>query len=194
VIAELPSRLDSLVSDLDCFDTSPDNDGDGRRCQLDCDDDDRARYDGAVEVCGDHIDQDCSGAWDDGPSCPACAADSALPGYLFCPRGAGHDAAETACVAAGAHLASIASKSQNDALAQRAALWFSNTPIWLGLRAPASSGSFAWSDGSALAYDAYAPGEPAGDGSDERCVSLHAEDGRWTAGGCYRALPYVCEQ
>jgi hypothetical protein len=194
VIAELPQRLDSLAADLDCLDTSPDNDGDGRRCQLDCNDSDGALYEGALEVCGDHIDQDCSGAWDDGPSCPACAADSALPGYLFCPHDATREAAEAACVAAGAHLASVASKSENDALAQRAALWFSGTPIWLGLHAPASSPNFAWSDGSAFAYAAYAPGEPAGDSSEGRCVSLRPEDALWTAGDCYRVLPYVCKQ
>jgi hypothetical protein len=194
VIAELPQRLDSLDSALDCLDTSPDNDADGRRCQLDCDDGDPARYEGAQEVCGDHIDQDCSGAWDDGASCPACAADSAVPGYLFCPRGATRDTAEAACAAASAHLARVAAQGENDALAQRAALWFSGIPIWLGLGAPADSGSFTWSDGSALGYTAYAPGEPAGDSSQRRCVSLRPEDALWTAGDCYRVLPYVCEQ
>jgi CotH kinase protein/Lectin C-type domain/Putative metal-binding motif len=194
VASELQGRLDDLISDLDCLSTAPDKDGDGRRCKLDCNDDDRALYYGAPEICGDHIDQDCNGAWDDGPSCPVCAADSALPGYLFCPRAATRDAAESACVASHAHLASVAAKSQNDAIAARAALWFSDSPLWIGLRAPANSSSFAWSDGSPLSYDAYAPDEPAGDDSDARCVSLRPEEGRWTASDCYRALPYVCKQ
>jgi hypothetical protein len=194
VIAELEPRLASLISDLDCLSTSPDMDGDGRRCQLDCKDDDGARYYGAAEVCGDHIDQDCSGSWDDGPNCPACAPDSALPGYLFCPRGEKRDEAETACMAAGAHLVSISSQSQNSAVAGRAALWFLDTPIWIGLRASTNSANFTWSDGSSLSYDAYAPGEPAGDDSEGRCVSMKVEDGRWTVGSCYRVLPYVCKQ
>ena len=194
VIAELPRRLDGLASDLDCLATSPDADGDGRRCQLDCDDANAARYEGAPEVCGDHVDQDCSGAWDDGPACPVCVPDSALPGYLFCPRAATHDTAEAGCVAAGAHLTSVGSNSENDALAQRAALWFSGASIWLGLRAPANATDFGWSDGSASAYAAYAPGQPPADSSDARCVSLRPEDALWTAGGCYRVLPYVCKQ
>ena len=62
------------------------------------------------------------------------------------------------------------------------------------ISAPAASSSFAWSDGSPLSYDAYAPNEPAGDDSDARCVSLRSEDGRWTASDCYRVLPYVCKE
>jgi hypothetical protein len=194
VLAELQERLDDLVSDLECLDSGPDKDGDGRRCELDCDDDDRTRYDGAAEICGDHIDQDCNGIWDDGPSCPVCAPDSALSGYLFCPHAVTRDAAESACVAARGHLVSVAMQSQNEAIRGRAALWFTESPVWIGLRASANSATFTWSDGSALSYNAYAPNEPAGDDSSGRCVSLRTEDGRWTAGDCYRALPYVCKQ
>jgi hypothetical protein len=193
VIAELPDRLADLISDLDCLSTSPDMDGDGRRCQLDCKDDDRTRFYGAPEVCGDQIDQDCSGSWDDGPTCPACAADSALPGYLFCPRAATREAAELACASASAQLASVASQSQNDALARRAALWFGDSPVWIGLRAPANSANFAWSDGSSSSFAAWAEGEPAGNASEARCASL-AEAGRWAASDCYRMLPSVCKQ
>lgn len=194
VIAELEPRLNALVSDLDCLSTSPDMDGDGRRCQLDCKDDDRTRHYGAVELCGDHVDQDCSGAWDDGPDCPVCAPDSALPGYLFCPRGETRDNAETACMAAGAHLLSISSQTQNEAVAGRAAMWLADTPIWIGLQAPASSSTFSWSDGSPFSYNAYAAGEPAGDNAERRCASLDVEDRKWKTESCYIVLPYVCEQ
>lgn len=193
VIAGLQARLDGLTADLACHGTALDMDGDGRSCQLDCSDSDPTRYYGAPEVCGDHVDQDCSGAWDDGPSCPACAPDSALPGYLVCPRSEVHDAAEAACAAAGAQLASIVSSGENAAIVGRAALWFPDRTIWLGLRAPAGSPDFAWSDGSPLSYQAYAPGEPAPDTSDDRCVALRP-DGQWTAGGCYSLRPYVCKQ
>ncbi|MEM9188390.1 MAG: N-acetylmuramoyl-L-alanine amidase [Myxococcota bacterium] len=40
----------------------PDRDGDGAAADRDCDDNDAARFPGAVEVCGDGIDQNCSGA------------------------------------------------------------------------------------------------------------------------------------
>jgi hypothetical protein len=48
-----------------CDPTNADADGDGWRCDNerapDCDDDDGARHPGEIEVCGDGIDQDCSG-------------------------------------------------------------------------------------------------------------------------------------
>jgi hypothetical protein len=40
----------------------PDQDGDGFRADTDCDDEDPTIHPGAVEVCGDGIDQSCSGA------------------------------------------------------------------------------------------------------------------------------------
>ena len=39
-----------------------DKDGDGSRADVDCDDTSSAKHPGAVDVCGDAIDQDCSGA------------------------------------------------------------------------------------------------------------------------------------
>jgi hypothetical protein len=40
----------------------PDGDGDGSRADVDCADADATRHPGAVESCGDGVDQDCSGA------------------------------------------------------------------------------------------------------------------------------------
>ena len=40
---------------------APDGDGDGSRSDVDCDDTSAALHPGAVETCGDAIDQDCSG-------------------------------------------------------------------------------------------------------------------------------------
>ena len=41
--------------------TPPDADGDGARADVDCRDTDAAIHPGAVDICGDGIDQDCSG-------------------------------------------------------------------------------------------------------------------------------------
>jgi hypothetical protein len=45
-----------------------DRDGIGR-CGGDCDDTDRAIRPAAREICGDLVDQDCSGVPDDDPRC-----------------------------------------------------------------------------------------------------------------------------
>ena len=56
----------------DCDDDDPainpgvDADGDGSNMCLDCDDDDPDNFPGNLEICADGLDQDCSGADDDG--------------------------------------------------------------------------------------------------------------------------------
>ena len=55
--ADMQTLLDAVV-----YYGSPDEDGDGFRAYLDCDDTDPTVYPCASEVCGDGIDQDCSGA------------------------------------------------------------------------------------------------------------------------------------
>ena len=61
---------------------APDADGDGSPADVDCDDADPSRYPGAMETCGDGVDQDCDGSdltcpgADAGPGQDAGAADS----------------------------------------------------------------------------------------------------------------------
>jgi hypothetical protein len=63
-------RTDAVRAWLDCRaapDAAPDADGDHRPFCLDCKDTDPTVYPGAVEICGDGIDQNCDGT---DPPCP----------------------------------------------------------------------------------------------------------------------------
>jgi uncharacterized protein (TIGR02145 family) len=57
---ECPSGFDCINGE--CIQVSFDTDGDGFASNEDCDDTDPSIYPGAVEICDDDIDQDCSGS------------------------------------------------------------------------------------------------------------------------------------
>lgn len=70
VIANVQRSIAAFESELTCQSTSGvDGDDDGRKCRLDCQDNEPARYHGAPEICGDEVDQDCNGEADDGSLC-----------------------------------------------------------------------------------------------------------------------------
>ena len=64
----------SMICEDACVE-GEDQDGDGYlRCGEDCDDSNAAVNPGTDEVCGNGIDEDCSGWPDDGPVCEAPGA------------------------------------------------------------------------------------------------------------------------
>lgn len=84
-----PANLDALDAACAHGDaTIPDADGDGVPASLDCDDAAAWRHPGALEVCGDGIDDDCDGEVDEDcgppladPGCSGCAS-SPGPGLV----------------------------------------------------------------------------------------------------------------
>jgi hypothetical protein len=77
-----PADLDALDAECTHGDaTIPDADGDGAPASLDCDDAAAWRHPGALEVCGDGVDDDCDGNTDEAcgpavedPGCSGCAS------------------------------------------------------------------------------------------------------------------------
>ena len=60
-----------------------DNDGDGYKSNVDCNDNDAAINPGAVEICGDNIDNNCSGQIDEGCGPPPTCTDNDGDGYAI---------------------------------------------------------------------------------------------------------------
>ncbi len=144
----------------------------------------------------------------DGP-CPTielpCAGVRTVDGahcFTHQPGQAAWAAAESACVAAGAHLASIHTNEEATIVSDLAA----GSLTWIGLTDSAVDGQFTWTSGEwAQPLANYLPfdqGQPDNDTSvlaeGEDCVALPVDsdaDGRevWADDECTNAHAYVCE-
>ncbi len=182
---EHPARM---LAGLRCLDPADDLDGDlTLACAGDCDEDDPGRHPGAAEVCGDEIDQSCSGVTDDGQDCPPCRIVDGPDGarFLLCHGEATYAQPEEICARYGLRLASVRSAEEQAALTALA-MQRVRSDWWLGMRfvddAP------VWLDGSPVDYTAWAPDEPHGGG----CVVLGRDSGLWRAVHCGLRYPVIC--
>lgn len=95
--------------------------------------------------------------------------------------------AQTACIAAGGHLASITSSAEQ---ALVASIHNVLQNPWIGLTDELVEGSFGWITGEAMSFNGFATGQPDG-GGPEDCVNLFAaaiappgETSRWNDTSC----------
>jgi len=169
----------------------PDADGDGALCTVDCRDDDPAIHPGEPEICGDGIDQDCSGQADDGKDCDCQVVMRGVQRYHFCPSGRTYDEAVAHCGAQGAAVVTIHDPSE--------AAWLRDMgqqkggDFWLGLTDRALEGTFVWADGTALDYANWSDNEPNGMTEAEDCV-VKTWDGRWMDVDCSAYYGVACEE
>ncbi|MEZ4467226.1 MAG: C-type lectin domain-containing protein, partial [bacterium] len=170
----------------------PDPDGDGAVCDDDCAPDDPAIAPGRRDVCGDGIDQDCSGFADDAPDCPDCVERPAQGGgtWLICPRGRSFEQAEALCAEQGAALVRIDDARTNRAL-HAAAVAVRPVEYWIGLDDRAREGDFRWADGTRPAFTAWAEGEPNNAG-EEDCAHFWADRPQWNDAPCEAGLGALC--
>jgi hypothetical protein len=189
----LTSRSAGINDEVNCLlGGAPDPDGDGVLCGADCAPDDGAIYPGALDACGDGIDQDCNGYIDDDLSCPDCVTEVLATGsYLFCPNARTFDQALEHCANNGAQPLRIDSADENRAVWERAdairAQWW-----WLGLDDRDEEGVFRWIDGDIADFQFWADGEPNDSGGDEDCA--HFYDGeRWNDIYCDATMGVICE-
>ncbi|KAE9548049.1 hypothetical protein FO519_008739 [Halicephalobus sp. NKZ332] len=102
--------------------------------------------------------------------------------------------AEQTCTDLRGHLASVSNGFVNNFITEQTQKIFKKinaTSFWVGASDLASSGVWAWTDGSPFSYNEWKVGEPnPSQGSD--CGQIQMEDGFWVAVNCFSKLPFVC--
>jgi hypothetical protein len=180
-LAFLRKRAEAIQAELACQrDPGADGDGDGQSCGLDCDDSDPGRHYGAIDSCGDGIDQNCDGFPDDRPECAECVEDASLPGILFCRVEKTYAEQEATCEAHGAKLIHIRSESEQQAVFDRASQLFPRMSFWLG-------------EPSRHDFTFFAADNPRDLPGDE-CTQAHWASGEWVSNHCEAPWPAVCRK
>jgi hypothetical protein len=201
-ISFLEDRIVSVRDELACTqDPNADQDGDGYACSLDCDEGNPQIFFGAREICGNSVDEDCSGYYDDSDDCPDCVLDETVVGRPIhvCRVGRSYAAAQTNCASLGARLAAPRDASDNANLFERAGRRLGEQPIWIGLDDTGPEGTYrfsdgrTWSAGRASPYTAWAEGEPNDAGGNEDCAHFLGHAAEWNDIPCDFAFASICE-
>ncbi len=184
-LAGYAARLELLRACL----AGQDDDGDGVPCFADCDPEDGGVAPGIEEICGDGVDQDCSGAADDG-HCRGCLVRSrGGHDYQFCASPLSYAEAEAHCATQGQSLVRIDSAAESVWLARtgraiRGGAW------WIGFQDREEEGTFVWPDGPGD-FTNWNGNEP-NDSGGEDCTELR-NNGRWNDLACAQERPFICE-
>lgn len=164
----------SVSGALNCeVDPANDSDGDGFGCARDCSPDDADVYPGAVDVCGDGVDQDCNGWVDDDVVCPDCVqVDRGGHPYWFCTRPRTWEEAYANCADLGAALVNIGDQAE--------LVWVHQTSrsirdrsIWVSLNDIVSEGVWVDAYGAPATFAPWNAGEPNNSGGED-CAQLTA--------------------
>lgn len=171
---------------------NPDPDGDGVACGRDCAPDDPTIAPGLQDICGDGIDQDCSGFADDAPDCPDCVERPAQGGgtWLICPNARTFEQGLAICQREGAEPVRIDNALVNREL-HRLAMAVRPVEYWIGLDDRAEEGTFRWQDGTLPGFTAWADGEPNNSG-EEDCAHFWAGEANWNDIPCEVGLGVLC--
>jgi hypothetical protein len=189
----LLGRPDNVDGAASCeADPASDPDGDGYRCAADCAPDDPTINPTAIDICGDGIDQDCTGRADDALDCPDCNTATRLGrNYAICARPRTYADARLACQALGLDLAVPGSAGENTFL-QGLLSGGATSTSWLGLTDAAVEGTWRTVAGAALTFTSWEAGEPNNAGNQD-CTQMY-ESGNWDDLGCDSVLSALCEQ
>jgi hypothetical protein len=175
-----------------------DEDGDGYTiCDGDCNEGAPTAFPGGTELCNG-IDDNCDGGIDETEECWGCSWDAS---HLFCEDKATWQVAADTCSAFGLTLTTLDDALENAAVAAYAAslhTGFGNPPAWwIGLNDLATEGTYAWDDGTALAYTNWYAGQPNDPGGTSDCVETNYQynqgAGQWNDQTCTQNRSFICE-
>lgn len=146
-----------------------------------------------VEKCNG-LDDNCDGQRDEtGCPCPVHVHGGRL--YMFCSASTSTwQNAQTECRRYSYDLASIADAAENQWVFDTAAQ-YSKNPWWIGLNDRQREGTFVWSNGDAVTYVPWEPGQP-NNYLNQDCVDIHRYPGKytWNDASCDEKLNYVCKR
>ncbi len=178
-------------SACDAAEVDADEDGAGG-CGVDCDDEDPERHPAATDVCGDGINQNCSGSADD-QDCTCTAVWRGERRYLLCPAGITFEEARTLCQAEDMDLAIVDDAEENTWLWQvatqrRSQRW------WIGVSDLVTEGHYRWWDGTKPRFHAWSRGEPNDSGRREDCGHFWDGSPTWNDIPCDARQGTICEE
>ena len=190
-VAFLEGRQAEIAALVECLATDQDEDGDGHICDEDCDPSRADRYVGAESVCGDGVDQDCSGVADDNAACGGCAlmvTDERT--YRVCGVGATWAQGEARCRAAGMALAVVKNQAELRPLLVSLRSYVDGE-VWVGLSDQETEGEFVAAAGITPVVIPWAVDQPDDAGEGEDCVALNL-DGRHVDLSCFAERAVLC--
>jgi hypothetical protein len=197
-------------NDLACLDVNPvvcempctpgqDEDLDGAlRCDSDCDDGNASVHPGAVDVCGDGLDNDCDGRVDNGPGCiPLIPMDTgSAPGeFLYLDMDLPRDEARKVCLEhqPATDLAWFDSLDQLIEVRTAITSMAGEREVWIGIDDMAREGVYTWVSGTEVEFTNWAPNQPnnGAGGRDQDCCRMLG-DGTWNDTDCGLAFGAIC--
>lgn len=190
----LEDRLADVTRRMACrLGDNADPDQDGYLCEDDCAPNNPAQHPGVPDVCGDGVDQDCSGVADDAVGCLDCVEVRRGPRpYLICRTPRPFAQSLLQCEAFGATAATV--DAEGEAVWMDAAVTQAGAAAyWTGLNDRFATGTFTWAwDGLEPAAPRWAMDEPVA-AAGARCARADAAAGTWSTVPCEQALAIVCE-
>lgn len=123
-------------------------------------------------------------------------ADGCFPvaeSHVLCRESASWDDARVQCALRGGRLVILEDEEENASVSE-AVGELSNQSYWIAATDRVDEGVFLWVDGSTIAYDAWAGGEPNNSGGSEDCAQGNfRRPGLWNDGRCSSRHEFVCE-